>query len=50
MGTSIIEPEIPSSVPTSVGRCTLKSVDLEIVNIAGKVGKFWILGIKKDLS
>jgi len=50
VGTSIIEPEIPSSVPTSVGRCTLMSVDLERVNIAGMVDKYWILGIKKDLS
>ncbi|MGU8215850.1 hypothetical protein ACLXAT_23015, partial [Escherichia coli] len=44
---SIIEPEIPSSVPTYVGRCTLISVDLERVNIAGKVDKHWISGIKK---
>lgn len=50
VGTSIIEPEIPSSVPTYVGRCTLISVDLERVNIAGKIDKHWISGIKKDLS
>ncbi|MGO0380522.1 hypothetical protein, partial [Escherichia coli] len=49
VGTSIIEPEIPSSVPTSVGRCTLKSVDLERVNIAGMMGKYWISGTKKDV-
>ena len=50
VGTSIIEPEIPSFVPTCVGRCTLISIDLEGVNIAGKVDKYWILDIKKDLS
>lgn len=47
VGTSIIEPEIPSSVPTYVGRCTLISVDLERVNIAGKIDKHWISGIKR---
>jgi hypothetical protein len=50
IGTSIIEPEIPSSAPRCVGRCKLKSADLKRVNIARKAGKCWILGIKKDLS
>lgn len=50
VGTSIIEPEIPSSVPTYVGRCTLISVDLERVNIAGKIDKHWISGIKTSVE
>lgn len=50
VGISIIESEILLFVLIYVGRCTLISVDFERVNIAGKIDKYWILGIKKDFS